>query len=310
MFGQENQPSSQALSLEAEASFGGFLLYAETELRFSPESLSKYSATLRQLARGLPERPLAAISRDDLFRIKARFIRDKLSDSWLSSTLLTLKAYLTYLRDFEGRTLALDLTLITPPKRRRREVLYLNTDEVARLVGSIQLRNADGSASIRGLRLRALVEMLLGSGLRISELLSIDRKQIDPLTREAKIIGKGNRERPAYFTPRALEWLDKYLAMRDDDCPALFVDLFGRHRMQRADIWRFFAALRKRAGIEKQVTPHILRHTAATQLLFNGCPIGHIKEILGHARLETTCRYYLGVDHRAAKEAHGKFLHY
>lgn len=310
MFGKDDAEASRSLSLETEASFGGFLLYAETELRYSPESLRKYSATLRQLAHGLGSKALPEITRDDLFRIKARFIRDKLSDSWLSSTLLALKAYLTYLRDFEGQTLALDLTLITPPKRKRREVVYLNADEVARLVGSIQLRNADGSTSIRGFRLRALVEMLLGSGLRISELLSIDRKQIDPVIREAKIIGKGSRERAAYFTSRALEWLDQYLAMRGDECPALFVDLFGRHRMQRADIWRFFAALRKRAGIEKPVTPHILRHTAATQLLFNGCPIGHIKEILGHARLETTCRYYLGVDHRAAKEAHGKFLHY
>jgi integrase/recombinase XerD len=58
------------------------------------------------------------------------------------------------------------------------------------------------------------------------------------------------------------------------------------------------------------VTPHILRHTAATQLLFNGCPVGHIKAILGHERLETTCRYYLGLDQRAAKEAHRKYLSY
>ena len=56
--------------------------------------------------------------------------------------------------------------------------------------------------------------------------------------------------------------------------------------------------------------PHMLRHTVATTLLFNGCPIGHIKELLGHERLDTTCRYYLGLDMRAAKEAHGKFLTY
>ena len=59
--------------------------------------------------------------------------------------------------------------------------------------------------------------------------------------------------------------------------------------------------------INKSVTPHLLRHTAATQLLFNGCPVGHIKEILGHERLETTCRYYLGLDHRAAKQAHQRY---
>ncbi len=66
----------------------------------------------------------------------------------------------------------------------------------------------------------------------------------------------------------------------------------------------------QRAHLRKKVTAHVLRHTVATTLLFNGCPIGHIKELLGHARLDTTCRYYLGVDVRAAKEPHGKFLRY
>jgi site-specific recombinase XerD len=60
----------------------------------------------------------------------------------------------------------------------------------------------------------------------------------------------------------------------------------------------------------KPVSPHILRHTMATTLLFNGCPIGHIKELLGHERLDTTCRYYLRLDRRAARAAHAQFLHY
>ena len=81
-----------------------------------------------------------------------------------------------------------------------------------------------------------------------------------------------------------------------------------RRLRQRDRIKDTFAVYRRRADITKPVSPHILRHTAATQLLFNGCPVGHIKEILGHERLETTCRYYLGLDHRAAKAAHAQFL--
>src|SRR5260370_39547050 len=84
----------------------------------------------------------------------------------------------------------------------------------------------------------------------------------------------------------------------------------GKARLKRVDIWRPFTRYRKLGGINKPVTPHLLRHTAATQLLFNGCPVGHIKEILGHVRLETTCRYYLGLDHRAAKKAHQRYLVY
>ena len=76
------------------------------------------------------------------------------------------------------------------------------------------------------------------------------------------------------------------------------------------NVKKLFWGATRRAGLKKRVTPHILRHTMATTLLFNGCPIGHIKELLGHERLDTTCRYYLGLDMRAAKEAHEKFLTY
>src|SRR5262249_18552162 len=159
-------------------------------------------------------------------------------------------------------------------KRRYREVVFLSPNEVASFVDSIRLVNADGSPCRNGLRFRALVEMLLGSALRISELLSLNRKDIDPQTREAKIVGKGGRDRTAFFTARSLEWLNTYLACRTDEHPALFVDQFGRSRLKRPDIWRFFARQRKLAGIIKPLTAHTLRHTAATQLLFNGCPIG------------------------------------
>lgn len=123
------------------------------------------------------------------------------------------------------------------------------------------------------------------------------------------MIGKGNKERTVFFTDRALHWLGRYLEMRSDAAEALFLSQSGS-RLSRTDIWRPFSRFRRVAGLNKPVRPHLLRHTAATQLLFNGCPVGHIKEILGHERLETTCRYYLGLDRRAAKAAHQQYLVY
>jgi len=300
--------SKEKESREERPELARFLLYAEGELHFSRESLEKYASVLRQLERLLGKSP-GLVDREDVYRIKARFVANKLSDNWQASTLLALKRFLIYVRDVEGGQV-LDPEIIKPPKRRYREVLFLTSEEVEQFVSAVRLTSSQGRTSLRGHRFRALAEMLLGSGLRISELLSLNRGQIDPETREAKIVGKGSKERQAFFTPRALHWLDRYLAFRTDQCPALFADITGRRRMKRSDVWRFFAHTRKRAGITKKVTPHILRHTAATQLLFNGCPIAHIKEILGHSRLETTCRYYLGVDHRAAKAAHEKYLIY
>src|ERR1700739_1236254 len=146
--------------------------------------------------------------------------------------------------------------------------------------------------------------------MRISEALSLNRSDINFEKREARVIGKGNKERTVFFTARSLHWLKHYLDTRTDNHEALFVTETGADRLKRPDIWRFFKRFQKESGVKKRITPHLLRHTAATQLLFNGCPIGHIKEILGHERLETTCRYYLGLDQRAAKAAHEKFLRY
>jgi len=101
----------------------------------------------------------------------------------------------------------------------------------------------------------------------------------------------------------------RYLENRKDEELPLFIT-HKLTRMRNVDISRVFMQYRKKSGVNKKITPHILRHTTATTLLFNGCPISHVKEILGHERLETTCKYYLGVDKRLAKEAHGKYLNY
>ena len=160
-----------------------------------------------------------------------------------------------------------------------------------------------------GLRFRVLVEVLLGTGMRISEALSLNRDTINWEKAEAKIIGKGSKERTVFFNQRSLDWVKKYLDIRTDNEPALFITQQGT-RLSKIDVPGFFKRYAKKAGITKKLTPHILRHTCATNLLFNGCAINNVQVILGHDRLETTCRYYLGVDKSKAKEAHGKFLNF
>lgn len=309
MFGRTQEEGKDKSSLEVAPSIEPFMTWAQAELRLRPESLQKYRSCLVQIERSLAGRPLETFSRDDLWKLKAGFVERGVSDSWAATSLLILKRYLGYARQELGAD-CLEPSAITPPKRKRKEVDFLTSDEVERFVGAIKLLNQDGSVDILGLRFRALVEVLLGSALRISELLSIDRSQIDFNKREARVVGKGGRERVAFFTARSLYFLKQYLGRRTDDCPAMFTDRYGRARWKRTDIWRPFNKYKVRSGIDKRIRPHLLRHTAATQLLFNGCPIGHIKEILGHARLETTCRYYLGVDNRAAKQAHAKYMTY
>lgn len=285
-----------------------FLLHARLELGFSVETVAKYGECLKHVWRFWGDRAMSGYGSADLLRLREWFESKKLSVSRQTSLLLALRKFLLYCRVARQTETGIDPEAIIAPRRPRRDVVFLTPDEVDRFVGSIQLSTSSGQPHPMGLRFRALVEVLLGSAMRISEVLSLERASIDFDRREAKIVGKGNKERVVFFTDRALEWLKKYVAIRTDDCPALFVCESGKRRLKRDDLWRYFDRHRRLARIHKRVTPHILRHTAATQLLLNGCPIGHIKEILGHERLETTCRYYLGLDRRAAKEAHRRFM--
>jgi integrase/recombinase XerD len=286
-----------------------FLTYAEVELCFAKESIIKYRDCLRQVGRILGDRPVSSYMKDDLLTLKQAMLRKDMSISRQVSILAALKGFLGYCQT-EQNLPVLGPSLIVPPKRPRRDVLFLTTEEVEQFVAVIPLTTDKGAPCVRGLRFRALVEILLGTAMRVSEVLSLDRTAIDIEHCEAKIVGKGSKERTVFFTERALYWLAKYLEQRNDQHPALFVCQDGQSRLKRTDLWRPFSRYRLRAGILKPVRPHLLRHTAATQLLFNGCPIGHIKEILGHERLETTCRYYLGLDRRAAKLAHRQYLFY
>jgi site-specific recombinase XerD len=286
-----------------------FLRFAEVELCFAQQSILKYKDCLRQVAKILGDRPVVSYTEDDVLELKAAMLRKNHSVGRQVSILAAVKRFVEFCRNREGLP-ALDPGLISVPKRPRREVVYLTAEEVDRFVDSIHIVNRDGKSCVDGLRFRAMVEALLGSAMRIGELLSLNRAEIDFERREARIIGKGNKQRTVFFTTRALQWIQKYLNARSGAHPALFVRQDGLSRLKQPDLWRPFARYRRVAGINKKVTPHLLRHTAATQLLFNGCPIGHIKEILGHERLETTCRYYLGLDHRAAKLAHERYLIY
>ena len=286
-----------------------FIRYIEAELCFARSSVVKYEDCLRQIIKMIGDKPVVSYAADDVLDLKSAMLRKNHSTARQVSILSALKRFLEFCSKHEGLSV-IDPNHILVPKRPRREVAYLTVEEVERFVGAIRLTNLRDKTSVSGLRFRAFVEALLGSAMRVGELLSLNRADIDFENREARIIGKGNKQRTAFFTERALVWIRRYLEIRTDQDPALFVCQNAPSRLKQPDLWRPFAHHRQIAGINKKITPHLLRHTAATQLLFNGCPIGHIKEILGHERLETTCRYYLGLDHRAAKQAHQRYLLY
>jgi site-specific recombinase XerD len=288
-----------------------FLEWARFEMRRSLWTVVRYRDALRWVVRDIGDLPLAQVNRGHLLTLRARMELRGCGEARIAGVLNALRSFLRFARDV-ARIACLDPREVRVPRIPRRDVVYLTPDEVGRLRRAILPVDLDWrEAPLLRLRLRALVEVLLGTGARISEALALERGSLNFERREARIIGKGNKERTLFFTAESLEWVARYLSRRRDDTDPVFVTRDDPPVRMTGDLLkRGLERARRAGGITKKVTPHILRHTMATTLLFNGCPIGHIKELLGHERLDTTCRYYLGLDRRLAKAAHEKFLSY
>lgn len=185
----------------------------------------------------------------------------------------------------------LDVERIKNPRIHKKETVYLTEDEIRAFLYAIENDTSKGK-DIRKYRFKALAMFLLQTGARLGEALSVKIGDIDRKNMELKVIGKGSKPRTLYLTDTTIQCIDKYLAMRKDDCKFLFVTLNGQSVWEQTDIGRTFRRYKKSSGIEKQFTLHTLRHTNATHFLLRGMPINIVQAILGHNDPQTTLRYY------------------
>ena len=285
-----------------------FGLYCLVEKRFSQRSAARYAEVLKRVIRLIGNVKAEDITVDVVTELRRGLEERERSPACIKEYIAVLKAFLRFCR--EGMNLeTMSAEEIAYPHIPWRQVSYLTKDEVRKFVEAIPVGRPGQRTTGAWMRLRTIVEVLLGTGMRIAECLSLRFSTIDFDSGTARIIGKGDKDRTVFFTPRALEWVKTFLKQRESKDDLLFTGPSG-HALGAAEVQRCFRAVCRRVQLQKRVTPHLLRHTVATTLLFAGCPIGHIKDILGHARLQTTCRYYLGRDQRAAKDAHRKYLAY
>lgn len=222
--------------------------------------------------------------------------------------LIALRGFLKYLarRDIPS----LDPSLIDLPHVARKQVTFLHYDEVENLLSVIPTDTENG------LRDRAIIELLFSGGLRVSELVSLDRDSINLDRREFVIRGKGSKDRPIFISQSAADRVKDYLATRHDALPALFlnnsrnqqsVDTSGNfRRMTARSIERIVEKYAKLAGITKHVSPHTLRHSFATDLLMNGADIRSVQALLGHSNISTT-QIYTHVTDQHLREVHERF---
>ncbi|HSX31745.1 MAG TPA: tyrosine-type recombinase/integrase, partial [Candidatus Saccharimonadales bacterium] len=169
--------------------------------------------------------------------------------------------------------------------------------------------------TLGGLRDRAILELLFSSGLRVSELVGLDKDHVNLKRREFTVRGKGQKDRPIFISPEAATWLEKYLEKRDDTVRPLFVrysgkkavDLSGNfHRLTARSIQRLVSNYALRAGITKHVSPHTMRHSFATDLLMNGADLRSVQAMLGHSNIATT-QIYTHVTDPHLKDIHERF---
>lgn len=283
-----------------------YLMWLQVERRFAQSSIISYRSRLKCFVRDVGDIEIEKFGMEHIFKLKQILHERNNSEVFIGVCLACIKGLLLYCKNQLSTPLRFDPNQITIPKRPKREVVFLTSEEIQRFRESINIK------PIYGLRFRTLVEVLLASGMRISECLSLDKNSIDFQTKECQVIGKGNKERTVFFTDDALEWIQKYINARTDKNPALFVTTGQKpRRLRNQDLTRYFKRQRIIAGINKKVTPHCLRHCFGSHLAFNSCPFTEIKTLLGHERLDTTIKYYVGFqDKERVKKAHQQYLKY
>lgn len=234
-------------------------------------------------------------------------VSDELGKSTQNYHLIALRSFLKFCAKRDIPALTADKIELSRTKRK--QVTFLTEDELKRVFAEPDL------TTINGIRDRAILELLFSSGLRVSELVGLDKDNINLKRREFMVRGKGQKDRPIFISAEAAKWVEHYIAKRDDNAKPLFVrysgskkvDLSGNfHRLTARSVQRLVARYALMAGITKHVSPHTLRHSFATDLLMNGADLRSVQAMLGHSNIATT-QIYTHVTDPHLKAVHEKF---
>ncbi len=295
-----------------------FLEYLEIQKGCSPLSIQRYQHYLKRFHNWLSENSSVTKPEDISLELVRRYrlylarrcTRDGLPLQRVTQSyhIVALRAFLRYLL-VQRDTPTLSPDKVELPKQSSRSIAFLNPEQVERLLSSPQVSN------IIGLRDKAILETLFSTGLRVSELINLNRDQVDLERKEFGVKGKGNKLRVVFLSDTAAEWIERYLRSRQDNFKPLFIRHSGKVDAQKSgekmrltvrSIQNIVAKYAKRSGLPIEATPHTLRHSFATDLLIGGADIRSVQEMLGHESIRTT-QVYTHVTNRHLKEVHKAF---
>ncbi len=292
-----------------------FLDWLDIEKGLSNKSQENYSRFLKKFVNWLEKNNLENLKPHQLspthiweYRVYlSRYSKKPLKKSTQNYYLIALRSFLNYFANRDILSLPAEKIKLAKDKGEKK-IHFLTLEQIEKLLSTPDTKNKSG------LRDRAILESLFSTGLRIAELVSLDRDQISikPTTTylELGIVGKGNRPRTVYFSERALYWLKKYLDTRKDNNKVLFINYQGRknasRRLTDRSIERNIKKYALMAGLPSNTTPHTIRHSFATDLLSQGVDLRLIQEFLGHSNIATT-QIYAHVTSKKLRDVHRKF---
>ena len=285
-----------------------FLAYMELERGLSRTTRESYAQDLQLFEQFLQRRGLASLTRVRQVDVREflQYLREdrRLSPATIGRKLAAIKGIFRYLEGQQAMTKN-PTAFIETPRLWRRLPPTLRIEEVERLLASVSL---DGL----GIRDRAILELLYGTGVRVSELVSLNLVNYNPDGGFIRCIGKGNKERLVPLGSHAVSAIQRYiqterltLLQKTPENTALFVNRRGQ-RLTRQRIWQLLRRYAAAGLIDKRVGPHTMRHSFATHLLERGADLRTVQELLGHANISTTQRY-THVDRARLKHVHEQF---
>ena len=296
-----------------------FLDYCEVEKGLSDKTQENYKRYLDKFVHWLGASKKTdlkphELAPEDIWAYRLHLSRSQ-AGKGLSLKKSTQNYYLIALRAILGYFVAKDIVSLPPGKialpkdaRTQKTVKFLTLDQIEKLLLAPDIKKTEG------LRDRAILESLFSTGLRIAELTTLNKEQFanikDKKDLELGVMGKGGYPRAVYFSERALSWLKKYLAIRQDKEKALFVNYKAREGADRRLTPRSIERLVKKydilAGVPIFTTPHTLRHSYATDLLNQGVDLRTIQEFLGHRSITST-QIYTHVTNKRLRDVHRQF---
>jgi site-specific recombinase XerD len=232
---------------------------------------------------------------------------DPISKTTQNYHLIALRSFLKYLAKRDIAALTSDKIELASVKRP--QVNFLEQPELERMLEAIP------EDTPVGLRDRAIIELLFSGGLRVSELVGLNREHINLDKREFSVRGKGQKDRLIFISPDAALWIKRYIESRPDNFRPLFIHYSGAQdglddgaytRLTVRSVQRLVSRYARLAGITKHVTPHTLRHTFATDLLSNGADLRSVQSLLGHANVSTT-QIYTHLTDPQLRKVHERF---